>query len=138
MSPLGWTRLGSCTWKEKKVKRLSLTFLFELFTASTAENKDAGTLDGHTKITVLVDDEEATFEMSQKQTILEAALKQGLDAPYSCQGGICSSCICRVTEGSAVMKKNSILTDSEIAVGLVLACQAVPTSDVIKIDFDDV
>jgi len=111
---------------------------FELFTASTAENKDAGTLDGHTKITVLVDDEEATFEMSQKQTLLEAALKQGLDAPYSCQGGICSSCICRVTEGSAVMKKNSILTDSEIAEGLVLACQALPTSDVIKVDFDDV
>lgn len=111
---------------------------FELFTASTAENKEAGTLEGHTKITVLVDDEEATFEMSQKQTLLEAALKQGLDAPYSCQGGICSSCICRVTEGSAVMKKNSILTDSEIAEGLVLACQALPTTDVIKVDFDDV
>jgi ring-1,2-phenylacetyl-CoA epoxidase subunit PaaE len=111
---------------------------FELFTASTAENKDAGTLNGHTKITVLVDDEEATFEMSQKQTLLEAALKQGLDAPYSCQGGICSSCICRVTEGAAVMKKNSILTDSEIAEGLVLACQALPTSETIKVDFDDV
>lgn len=111
---------------------------FELFTASTSENKDTGALDGHTKITVLVDDEEATFEMSQKQTLLEAALKQGLDAPYSCQGGICSSCICRVTEGSAVMKKNSILTDAEIAEGLVLACQALPTTDVIKVDFDDV
>jgi ring-1,2-phenylacetyl-CoA epoxidase subunit PaaE len=111
---------------------------FELFTASISENAEAGTLSGHTEITVLVDDEETTFKMSQKQTLLEAALKQGLDAPYSCQGGICSSCICRVTEGSAVMKKNSILTDSEIADGLVLACQALPTSDLIKIDFDDV
>jgi ring-1,2-phenylacetyl-CoA epoxidase subunit PaaE len=37
-------------------------------------------------------DDETTFEMSQKQTILDAALKQGIDA-YSCQGGICSSCL---------------------------------------------
>ena len=111
---------------------------FELFTASTSENKDAGTLDGHTKITVLVDDEEATFEMSQKQTLLEAALKQGLDVPYSCQGGICSSCLARITNGTVEMKKNSILTDGEIAEGLILTCQAHPTSPEIYVDYDDV
>jgi ring-1,2-phenylacetyl-CoA epoxidase subunit PaaE len=87
-------------------------------------------LEGHTKITVMVDDEETTFEMS-KQTLLEAALKQGLDAPYSCQGGICSSCLARVTSGTAEMAKNSILTDGEIASGLVLTCQAHPTSETI-------
>ena len=54
---------------------------------------------------------ETTFEMSAKQTLLEATLKQGIDAPYSCQGGICSSCLCRITEGTAEMKKNSILSD---------------------------
>jgi ring-1,2-phenylacetyl-CoA epoxidase subunit PaaE len=43
-----------------------------------------------------------------------------------------------VTEGSATMKKNQILTDNEVAEGLVLACQAVPTSSEIKIDFDDI
>ena len=90
------------------------------------------------KISILVDDEETTFEMSQKQTLLEAALKQGLDVPYSCQGGICSSCICKINEGAADMKKNQILTDSEIAEGLTLACQAYPTTVTIKIDFDDV
>jgi ring-1,2-phenylacetyl-CoA epoxidase subunit PaaE len=76
--------------------------------------------------------------VSQKQTLLEAALKQGLDVPYSCQGGICSSCICRITEGAADMKKNQILSDSEVAEGLTLACQAHPTTATIKIDFDDV
>ena len=76
--------------------------------------------------------------MSQKQTLLEAALKQSLDAPYSCQGGICSSCIARVTEGKAEMKKNQILTDDEIDEGLVLTCQAHPVTPTIKIDFDDV
>ena len=111
---------------------------FELFTSATSENKIQESLGGHSKITILVDDEETSFEMSQKQTILEAALKQGIDAPYSCQGGICSSCMARVTVGTAEMKKNSILTDKELAEGLVLTCQAHPTSDTIFVDFDDV
>jgi ring-1,2-phenylacetyl-CoA epoxidase subunit PaaE len=111
---------------------------FELFSTSTKENTNASSHEGHTKITVLVDDEETTFEMSQKQTVLEAALKQGIDAPYSCQGGICSSCLARITSGTVEMKKNSILTDSEIAEGLILTCQAHPTSSEIYVDYDDV
>ena len=87
---------------------------------------------------VMVDDEETTFDMSQKMTLLDGALKQGIDAPYSCQGGICSSCIARIVSGTAEMKKNSILTDREIAEGLTLTCQAHPTSAAIYIDFDDV
>jgi len=121
--------------KERNVKESAIKF--ELFTSSVHEN-EIKDLSGHCKITIMVDDEETSFEMSQKQTILEAALKQGIDAPYSCQGGICSSCLCRVTEGSAEMKKNSILTDKEIAEGLILSCQAHPTSDTIYVDFDDV
>ena len=112
---------------------------FELFSTSTTnENPKADTHIGHTKITVMVDDTATTFEMSQKQTVLEAALKQGIDAPYSCQGGICSSCLARITNGTAEMKKNSILTDGEIAEGLILTCQAHPTSAEIYIDYDDV
>jgi ring-1,2-phenylacetyl-CoA epoxidase subunit PaaE len=122
--------------KEKNVKDSAIKF--ELFTSSSQENEIKTSLEGHTKITVLVDDDEFTFEMSQKQTILDAALKQGIDAPYSCQGGICSSCLCRITQGSAEMTKNSILTDKEIADGLVLSCQAHPTSETIYVDFDDV
>ncbi len=111
---------------------------FELFFAPKAENEIDTHLQGHTKIKVIVDGDEAVFEMSQKQTLLEAALKQGLDAPYSCQGGICSSCIARITSGSAEMKKNTILTDGEIADGLILTCQAHPTSAEITVDYDDV
>ncbi len=111
---------------------------FELFTTSTLEKVIAVDGNGHTEVKMMVDGDSFEFEMSQKQTILEAALKQGIDAPYSCQGGICSSCLCRITEGTAEMKKNSILTDSEIAEGLVLSCQAVPTSSTIYVDYDDV
>jgi ring-1,2-phenylacetyl-CoA epoxidase subunit PaaE len=122
--------------KEHNIKDSAIKF--ELFSSSIVENTEASAHVGHTKITITVDDDETTFEMSQKQTILEAALKQGIDAPYSCQGGICSSCLARVKSGTAEMKKNSILTDSEIAEGLILTCQAHPTSAEIVVDFDDV
>ena len=128
--------LVSDTLKENNIVEKDIKF--ELFSTPTTENDAVISLDGHTKITVLVDDEETTFEMSQKQTFLEAALKQGLDAPYSCQGGICSSCIAKITKGTAEMKKNTILTDKEIASGLILTCQAHPTSAEIFVDYDDV
>ena len=129
--------LVSNVLKEHNVPEKNIKF--ELFSTSTTnDNPSAESHTGHTKITVLVDDEETIFEMSQKQTVLEAALKQGIDAPYSCQGGICSSCLARITSGTAEMKKNSILTDGEIAEGLILTCQAHPTSPEIYVDYDDV
>ncbi|WP_422106687.1 2Fe-2S iron-sulfur cluster-binding protein [Winogradskyella sp.] len=114
--------------------------LFELFSVPTETDNNTATetLNGHTKIKVVVDDEAFEFEMPQDQSILEAALKQDIDAPYSCQGGICSSCIARLTEGEATMRQNNILTDSEVAEGLVLTCQAHPTSSTIVVDYDDV
>lgn len=111
---------------------------FELFTATVDKEKAEQVKEGTTVITVLLDDEETTFTMQQTDDILAASLRNDLDAPYSCQGGVCSSCLCKVTEGKAVMVKNSILTDGEVADGLVLACQAYPTTAKITIDFDDV
>ena len=128
--------LASDALKENNIS--SSDIKFELFSTSSNDNETNTGANGHTKISILVDSEETTFEMSQQQTLLEAALKQGLDVPYSCQGGICSSCICKITEGAAEMKKNQILNESEVAEGLTLACQAYPTTTTIKIDFDDV
>jgi ring-1,2-phenylacetyl-CoA epoxidase subunit PaaE len=128
--------LVSNTLKENNISDSAIKF--ELFSTASNDKEATSGADGHTEISILVDSEETSFEMSQKQTLLEAALKQGLDVPYSCQGGICSSCICRITEGAAEMKKNQILNESEVAEGLTLACQAYPTTTTIKIDFDDV
>ncbi|APZ45390.1 flavodoxin reductase [Polaribacter reichenbachii] len=111
---------------------------FELFTASIDEEAASEVKEGTTEITVLLDDEETTFTMPQTDDILAASLRNHLDAPYSCQGGVCSSCMCKVTEGKAIMVKNTILTDSEVEEGLILACQAYPTTPKISIDFDDV
>jgi len=110
---------------------------FELFTASTDEIA-LNIPDGKAEITVLLDDEETTFTMDKTDDILAASLRNDLDAPYSCQGGVCSSCLGKVTEGKAVMSKNSILTDDEIEEGFVLTCQAHPTTPKLTIDFDDV
>lgn len=112
---------------------------FELFKAAKpAEVTNDVLASGNTSITITVDEETTTFEMSQKQTILEAALDEDLDAPYSCQGGICSSCLARVTDGEATMRQNNILTESEVAEGLILTCQAHPTTSTLTIDYDDV
>ncbi|MBB4119330.1 ring-1,2-phenylacetyl-CoA epoxidase subunit PaaE [Mesonia hippocampi] len=110
---------------------------FELFN-STEEGSVEANLEGKTQITVIVDEEEFNFTMDKKENILDAVLDKDIDAPYSCQGGICSSCIAKLTEGKAEMAKNQILTDSEIAEGLILTCQAHPITPTIKVDYDDV
>ncbi|MFP4844606.1 FAD-binding oxidoreductase [Winogradskyella sp. PE311] len=123
---------------ENGVKEKSI--LFELFTApvETESNSETEILSGDSKIKVIVDEEEFEFSMSKETTILEASLKQDIDAPYSCQGGICSSCIAKVIEGEATMRQNNILTEGEVAEGLILTCQACPTSNSIVVDYDDV
>lgn len=111
---------------------------FELFTVSEDENTKDEIKEGTSEITILLDDEETTFTMTQTDNILAASLRNYLDPPYSCQGGVCSSCLAKVTEGKAVMVKNTILTDGEVEEGLILTCQAHPTTSKISIDFDDV
>ena len=111
--------------------------LFELFN-SEVEGEVKSDLEGETSLTITVDEEETVLSMPKNKTVLQAALDEGLDVPYSCQGGICSSCVARITEGKAEMEKNSILVDSEIEEGLVLTCQAHPTTPTLKVDYDDV
>lgn len=123
--------LKNCGFGEDRI-------LFELFTASTEDENTDEIKEGSSEVTVLLDDEEATFTMEQTDNILAASLRNDLDAPYSCQGGVCSSCLAKVTKGKAIMTKNSILTDAEVEGGYILTCQAHPTTSKIHIDFDDV
>lgn len=111
---------------------------FELFTSADTEDVLAEGLEGKTKVEVVLDDETFSFIMDKKQLVLDAVLKENIDAPYSCQGGVCSSCIARIKEGKAEMVKNQILTDGEIAEGLILTCQAHPLTPTLKVDYDDV
>ena len=111
---------------------------FELFSSTSNKKEVTKSLSGNAEICVVLDDEETTFEMRMDELILDAALAKGLDAPYSCQGGVCSSCLAKVVEGKAVMERNTILDEDEIEEGLILTCQAHPITSKIKIDYDDV
>ena len=114
--------------------------LFELFTTPTKsvdENKTVA-FDGVSNVTVVIDDEESSFELSGKGSLLlDAVEAEGMDAPYSCRGGVCCSCKAKVLEGSASMKLNFSLTDEEVKEGYILTCQAHPTSEILKITYDE-
>lgn len=111
---------------------------FELFTTTEIKDEFPVTTGGKTEIEVIVDDEKFSFTMDKKMLVLDAVLKENIDVPYSCQGGVCSSCIARVTEGKAEMEKNQILTDGEIEEGFILTCQAHAITPTLKVDYDDV
>ena len=69
-------------------------------------------------------------------TVLDAAHRAGLEIPYSCAGGMCCTCRCRVAEGTAEMAVNYSLQPWEIEAGFTLACQTRPTSKKLVLDFD--
>tara|TARA_B100001287_G_C22640868_1_gene510069 strand:- start:142 stop:447 length:306 start_codon:yes stop_codon:yes gene_type:complete len=77
-------------------------------------------------------------DIDKNKTILETLLDKNIDAPHSCLGGICSTCIARVKSGKTKMNENQILTEEEIDEGLILTCQAYSISPFIEIDYDDV
>jgi ring-1,2-phenylacetyl-CoA epoxidase subunit PaaE len=90
-----------------------------------------------TEVTVFMDGSAATFTMDKdKESILDAGLRAGIDMRYSCKGGVCSTCRCKLVEGNVDMDVNYALEDYEVARGFVLSCQAFPVTDKVVIDFD--
>jgi ring-1,2-phenylacetyl-CoA epoxidase subunit PaaE len=115
---------------------------FELFTTPVLmkahETNVISNFEGSSKIKVILDSEVAEFELGAKgKTLLEAVEKAGMDAPYSCKGGVCSSCRAKILKGSAMMTSNFSLTDEDIKKGYILTCQAHPTSEELSITFDE-
>lgn len=90
------------------------------------------------KLKITCDYIDYNIETSKDLTILELALENNIDAPYSCQGGICSTCLARIVKGSVTMDDNQILTDDEVEEGLILTCQSRITSNQIEVSYDDI
>lgn len=76
------------------------------------------------------------LDVKADQHIVDAAHEQGVELPYSCKGGMCCTCRCKVAEGEVVMDVNYSLEPWEIDAGYVLACQSRPVGDKVKLDFD--
>jgi ring-1,2-phenylacetyl-CoA epoxidase subunit PaaE len=115
----------------------------ELFAASIPKKKAhaaqarPGAGRQETEVTLVIDGSHRSFTMGKDTvSVLDAGLEQGIDIRYSCKGGVCSTCRCKVLEGKVEMDANYALEDYEIARGFVLSCQAFPVTDRVVLDFD--
>ena len=93
--------------------------------------------DGGTEVSVIMDGQRQAFHMQPGDgSILDAGQKQGIDLPYSCKGGVCSTCRCRLVDGDVDMAVNYALEQWELDQGFVLTCQSTPKTGSLTLDFD--
>jgi ring-1,2-phenylacetyl-CoA epoxidase subunit PaaE len=94
---------------------------------------------GDAKIKVHLDYEEIDITLnSDGDSVLNAVIDAGGDAPFSCKGGVCTTCRAKLMSGTVRMDSNFALTDSEMADGHILTCQSHPTSEEVEISYDEV
>jgi ring-1,2-phenylacetyl-CoA epoxidase subunit PaaE len=89
------------------------------------------------EVNVIIDGSQRTFLLEKgRESIIDAGLRNGVELPFSCKGGVCSTCRCKLVEGEVDMDVNFALEDYEVARGFVLACQSYPVTDRVTVDFD--
>jgi ring-1,2-phenylacetyl-CoA epoxidase subunit PaaE len=89
------------------------------------------------EVNVVIDGSRRTFLLEKgNESIIDAGLRNGIELPFSCKGGVCSTCRCRLVEGEVDMDVNFALEDYEVARGFILACQSYPVTDRVTVDFD--
>ncbi|MCX2862821.1 phenylacetate-CoA oxygenase/reductase subunit PaaK [Paucibacter sp. PLA-PC-4] len=90
------------------------------------------------RITVIRDGVSREIEFSKTDpSILDAAARAGMDVPFSCKSGVCSTCRCKLIEGEVRMDKNFALDKKELAAGFILSCQAHALTSRVVISFDE-
>lgn len=92
---------------------------------------------GITEVTVLMDGRRRSFTMrTGQETILDAAGRAGLELPYSCRAGVCSTCRTRLVRGKVDLRANYSLEDWELEQGYILACQSHAVTSELELDYD--
>jgi ring-1,2-phenylacetyl-CoA epoxidase subunit PaaE len=114
---------------------------FELFTSAGAAKPEAPRAEAATGdgvlMQIVLDGVTTSVSLDKDKNMLDAALDAGLDAPYSCLGGVCCTCRAKLVKGKATMNVNFALEPSEVERGYVLACQAhVAADEDVVLDFD--
>ncbi|HVT21796.1 MAG TPA: 2Fe-2S iron-sulfur cluster-binding protein [Mycobacteriales bacterium] len=112
----------------------------ELFGVHGAPGPDVAAVAGEhdVRLSVTLSGTTSTIATNRSATVLDAVAAAGLDAPYSCTGGVCATCRAKVVTGSVEMKVNYALEPWELDAGFVLTCQSLPTTDQVTIDYDAV
>ena len=91
------------------------------------------------KVSVKVNGRSILFDLTADgENILDGAMRNGADLPFSCKGGVCATCKARVIDGEVEMDLNHALSDREVADGMILTCQAHPISESVTVDFDQI
>lgn len=89
------------------------------------------------KVTVVADGRSISFKLATVgENILDAGMHNGMELPYSCKAGVCSTCKCKLVKGEVDMDISHGLEPHEIEAGYILSCQAHPISDEVEVDFD--
>lgn len=90
------------------------------------------------EVTILMDGRRRTFAMKMDdETVLDAAARAGIELPFSCRAGVCSTCRTKVVSGEVEMAQNYALEDWEVAQGYVLACQSRVKTPTLELDYDE-
>jgi ring-1,2-phenylacetyl-CoA epoxidase subunit PaaE len=87
---------------------------------------------------LIIDGKRREVPVAEGEAILDAALRAGMDLPFACKGGMCSTCRAKLVEGDAEMEVNYSLEPWELKAGFILTCQARPCSEKVVVDYDHV
>jgi ring-1,2-phenylacetyl-CoA epoxidase subunit PaaE len=122
--------------KELKINEAQVHI--EYFTApvNADDVKPAEDVVSGAKATIILDGDEREIVLEPNETILEAAIRVGLDAPYACQGGSCCTCRALLQAGEVDMAVNYALSASEVKQGFILTCQSRPKTDSVIVNYD--
>jgi ring-1,2-phenylacetyl-CoA epoxidase subunit PaaE len=92
--------------------------------------------EGETRIELILDGRRHFFSMQKDESIIDAARRSGIEAPFSCKGGMCCTCRAKIVEGAVEMETNYSLEKWELEAGFVLTCQSHPKTEKIVVDYD--
>ena len=88
------------------------------------------------KLTTFLHDHKVELSIPKGKTILRALIDAEKDPPYSCEGGVCSACMCKLKKGKVHMKNNLALSEKEVEQGYILTCQSIPMTEEVEIVYE--
>ncbi|HUL19048.1 MAG TPA: 2Fe-2S iron-sulfur cluster-binding protein [Steroidobacteraceae bacterium] len=93
---------------------------------------------GEAEVSILMDGRRRSFTMKlEGETVLDGAARAGIELPFSCRAGVCSTCRTKVVRGEVAMAQNYALEDWEVEQGYVLACQSHVKRAPLELDYDE-
>jgi ring-1,2-phenylacetyl-CoA epoxidase subunit PaaE len=88
------------------------------------------------EVTIHFEGDTYKISVGPDESILDRALDEGIDLPFSCQSGLCTACMGKCTSGKVMMDEDETLTEEEVAEGFVLLCVGHPLTDDVEIEVE--